>query len=456
MPDALLVRDLRVHFHTRRGVYKALNGVNLLLRRGEVLGIAGESGSGKSTLGLAVMSLLPRNAALPTGQVILDRMNLVNLQVEYAEQVGDAFKAKRNERVLKRVNRAMEPIRGLRLSMVFQEPMTSLNPVLQVGFQVAEAVYVHAPGLLARRTLARAKATPDDVRALIGILRAQGPDEAALRAFAKQRHLEGLEEQALAVWRRTDIQTSRKEKTILGLCQQPLQPLEDKVLTQIADAGFIPFQYRATPVFRKLVRRSLLKEGYRKAEELLTAMGIPHAERVVKMYPHELSGGMRQRVVIAIALANSPEIVIMDEPTSAVDVTVQAQILDLVRQIRTSVHASFIVISHDLAVLAEVCDRIAIMYAGRIVEVSPTDAILAKPLHPYTQLLITSIPGLEGKEIEGIKGDVPDMRSPPSGCSFHPRCPFAFERCKKEVPPDYAVGEGQTVACFLYAEGKTP
>jgi peptide/nickel transport system ATP-binding protein len=456
VPDSLLVRDLHVHFFTRRGVYKALNGVNLSLRRGEVLGIAGESGSGKSTLGLTAMGLLPRNAAVPTGQVILDRTNLVNLQVDYAQRVGDEFRPKQNERLMKRVNKAMEPIRGLRLSMVFQEPMTSLNPVLRVDFQVAETVYVHNPALLARRTLARARATMEDMRAILTILRSQGGNENALRAYAEPRHLEGLVEQVLFVWRRKDIHSSRKETAILALCNQPIQPFEEKVLERIDRTGSIPFEFRVTPFFRKLVRRSLMKEGYRKAQELLTSIGIPHAERVVRMFPHELSGGMRQRVVIAIALANSPEIVIMDEPTSAVDVTVQAQILDLVREIRNAVSASFIVISHDLAVLAEVCDRIAIMYAGRIVEVAPTKAILSKPLHPYTQLLISAIPTLEGREIEGIQGDVPDMRAPPSGCAFHPRCPFAFERCPKEIPPDYAIAEGQTAACFLYAEGHAP
>jgi oligopeptide/dipeptide ABC transporter ATP-binding protein len=200
------------------------------------------------------------------------------------------------------------------------------------------------------------------------------------------------------------------------------------------------------------VRHELLLEGYRKAEELLTSLGIQHAERVVKMYPHELSGGMRQRVVIAIALANNPEVIILDEPTSAVDVTVQAQILELVKQIRNSIRSSFIFISHDLSVLAEVCDRIAIMYAGRVVEIAPTQKIFTNPRHPYTQLLITTIPTLEKKEIAGIQGEIPDMRDPPPGCSFHPRCPFAFDKCKNKVPVDLLREEDRLVACWLYEE----
>ena len=420
------------------------------MRRGEVLGIAGESGCGKSTLGLTIMALLPKNASIPKGKVIFDNRDLVNLQREYSERVGDRFKAKTNERILKRVSKAMTGIRGLRISMVFQEPMTSLNPVLQVGFQVAETIYVHDPARLARRTLARSKATPELMRDLVRVLVATDGEEAAVEDFAVKHGLAGLEEQVFFVWRRGDMHISRKEKALRSLAGQAMKPVERTILETIARAGSIPPQYARVPVLSRLVRRLLFKEGYRKARELLTSLGIPHAERVVKIYPHELSGGMRQRVVIAIALANNPEIIIMDEPTSAVDVTVQAQILELVKQIRTSVSASFIVISHDLAVLAEVCDRIAIMYAGRIVEVSPTAEILHKPLHPYTQLLISAIPTLDEKPIEGIKGEVPDMRAPPAGCAFHPRCPFAFDKCQKVVPSDLRQGRDTLVACWLY------
>jgi oligopeptide/dipeptide ABC transporter ATP-binding protein len=453
LPGALLVNGLRVSFFTRRGIYKALNGVNLELQRGEVLGIAGESGCGKTTLGLAILSLLPRNAAIPAGQVIFDRTDLVNLSRAYAQAAGDQFNPKANEKVLKRVSRAMQRIRGIRISMVFQEPMTSLNPVLPVGHQVGEAVYTHNPGLLARRVLARAKSTKDQMRAVIDLLERATGDESSLKRFAVEHGLEGIEEQVWAVWKRADIHVSRKEKAILALAGEKIPSPLRRVMETVAGRGSIPRQVLRIPIFAKLVRRILMKEGNRKAREVLSALGIPNAERVVRMFPHELSGGMRQRVVIAIALVNSPEIVIMDEPTSAVDVTVQAQVLELVKQVRASANASFIVISHDLAVLAEVCDRIAIMYAGRIVEISSTDEILHNPLHPYTQLLISSIPTLEARPVEGIKGDVPDMRSPPQGCAFHPRCPFAFDKCQTRLPDDFRPSANHVAACWLL-EGK--
>jgi len=451
--DALEIRDLHVRFHTRRGLYRALNGVNLRLARGEVLGIAGESGCGKTTMGLGVMSLLPRNASYPQGQVVFDNKDLVNLPREYSERVGDRFSPKQNERILRRVSKAMAPIRGRRISMVFQEPMTSLNPVLPIGFQVGESIYVHDPAQLARRVLARSKATPELTRELVSLLAATHGDETSVRKFAAEHDLAGIEEQALFVWSRGDIHISRKEKAIRALSGQPMNFVERWIIDTVVRARSIPWYLSRIPILSRIVRRVLMREGNRKARELLTSLGIHHAERVVRMFPHELSGGMRQRVVIAIALANNPEIVIMDEPTSAVDVTVQAQILELVKRIRTSVSASFIVISHDLAVLAEVCDRIAIMYAGRIVEVAPTDEILHKPLHPYTQMLISAIPTLEGKPVEGIQGDVPDMRAVPSGCAFHPRCPFAFEKCREVIPTDLPHGSDQLVACWLY-EGK--
>jgi len=198
----------------------------------------------------------------------------------------------------------------------------------------------------------------------------------------------------------------------------------------------------------------LIKEGYRKAIELLAMLNIPHAEKVVYMYPHELSGGMRQRVSIAIALANNPDIIILDEPTSALDVIVQYQILQLISELKYKLNISFIFISHDLSVLAEVCDRIAIMYGGRIVEIGPIDKIFYESLHPYTKGLLRAIPKISKdiKTIESIPGTVPDMRNPPNGCMFHPRCPYVMDVCRNKVPKSIEYSKDHFVECFLYGE----
>src|SRR5256712_233600 len=278
VPDALAIRDLHVQFHTRRGIYKALNGVDLALRRGEVLGIAGESGCGKTTLGLAVISLLPRNAAIASGQVVFDNKDLVNLSREYAERAGDRFRPRKHERILRRVGKAMTRIRGQRISMVFQEPMTSLNPVLPVGFQVAETIYVHNPALLARRVLARSKATPSLMQDLLRLLDQTHGDEAAVTEFAADHGLPGIEEQALFVWRREDVHVSRKEKAIRSLSGQSMNPLERNIIVAVVKAGSIPPQFARVPILSRVVRRVLVKEGYRKALELLTSLGIHHAE----------------------------------------------------------------------------------------------------------------------------------------------------------------------------------
>jgi len=172
------------------------------------------------------------------------------------------------------------------------------------------------------------------------------------------------------------------------------------------------------------------------------------------MYPHELSGGMRQRVVIATAMINNPELVILDEPTSALDVTVQAGILELLKELKQQTNAAFVFISHDLSVLYQVSDRVAIMYAGKVVEVGPRDAVFREPKHPYTQMLMEAVPTLEPHELKGIKGEVPDLRNPPKGCMFHPRCPYAMPICREREPPMVDLGNGHRVACWLYSGGE--
>ncbi len=316
--NLLEIRDLYVRFHTLRGIVKAIDGVNLEVGYGEVLGLVGETGSGKTVTGLSILRLLEQNAEITGGEIIFQGRDLLKLPLK---------------EILK--------IRGRDISMIFQEPKAALNPVMQVGDQVAESFLVH---------------------------------EEISKKEAKERVLE---------------------------------------------------------IFRRV--------------------GLPDPERVYKSYPHELSGGMAQRVVISMALALKPKLLIADEPTSALDVTIQAQIMDLFRELINEMGTSVIYITHDMALAAEISDRIAVMYAGRIVEVADTETIFENPLHPYTQGLLKSIPkpGYRGK-LFSMEGEIPPLINPPPGCRFHPRCPKRFDPCDKEVPKLVEVEPGHKVACFLF------
>lgn len=315
----LEVRNLTVEFHTPEGRIKALNDVSFTLNEGEVLGIVGESGSGKSTAALAIMHLLPEPSGRITGGEILFR--------------GEPL----SERI--------EELRGKDITMVFQNPLNSLNPSLRIGKQLMEVLEEHL-----------------------------GMDE---------------------------------------------------------------------------------KTAWKESVETLRLMGIPDPETMMDRYPFEFSGGMRQRVMIAMAMLCKPQLLIADEPTTALDVTIQAQILKLFKQLRRITNTSIIFISHDLSVIAQIADRVLIMYAGKVLEMSDVRNIFKNPLHPYTQGLLKSIPSFsksKGKRLHSIPGNVPNLIDPPSGCVFHPRCPYRMEICEREFPPVFEVN-GTKVNCWLY--GKT-
>lgn len=315
----LEVRDLQTSFMTRDGPVRAVNGVSLQLDRGETLGLVGESGCGKSVTALSIMRLIPVPPGRIAGGPILFR--------------GEDLRAKSEAE--------MRRIRGNSLSMIFQEPMTSLNPVYTCGFQIMEVIQLHQ-----RRSRAEAR---------------------------------------------------------------------------------------------------------RRAIEMLALVGIPSPEQRVGEYPHRLSGGMRQRVMIAMALACNPSILIADEPTTALDVTIQAQILELIGKLQDELGMAVLIITHDLGVVAEVANRVAVMYAGRIVEQAKVEDIFARPLHPYTRGLLDSIPRLGGTldRLSVIPGAVPDANELPPGCAFHPRCSLADHRCRSEVPVLAGEeGSDHQAACF--------
>jgi len=361
----LEVKDLRVVFHTYAGEVKALDGVNLTVRRHEILGVVGESGCGKSVTALAIAGLLPENATA-TGQILLDGRNLSNLNKEQMRQV-----------------------RLKDIAQVFQDPMTYLNPILQVGFQITEA-------LVSERKI-----------------------------YEKQLVDQRLEE----------IEELKKQG---ANNLQALEQERDKLQASLQSGRISRAQER------ELARDFAL--------EYLKLVRLPEAERVFKMYPFELSGGMRQRAMIAMALVKRPKLLLADEITTALDVTVQAQILALLQELRNEIDASIMLITHDLGVVSEVCDRVAVMYAGNVVEVAELHELFTNPLHPYTQGLMAAVPRPDRSTIklESIKGSVPDLIYPPSGCRFHPRCPKAFADCPQRKPKDIEASQGHLVECLLY------
>ncbi|MEW2519425.1 ABC transporter ATP-binding protein [Actinacidiphila alni] len=324
-PDSgvlLDVRDLHVEFRTRDGVAKAVNGVNYSVAEGETLAVLGESGSGKSVTAQAIMGILDSPPGFVTkGEIVFQGRDLLKLGAEERRKV-----------------------RGAKMAMIFQDALSSLNPVLTVGEQLGEMFTTH-----------------------------QGMSK---------------------------------------------------------------------------------KDSRAKAVELMDRVRIPAAAERVKQYPHQFSGGMRQRVMIAMAMALEPDLIIADEPTTALDVTVQAQVMDLLAELQRELNMGLILITHDLGVVADVADKIAVMYAGRIVETAPVHEIYKAPAHPYTKGLLQSIPRLDqkGQELYAIKGLPPNLLRIPPGCAFNPRCPQARDRCRTEVPPLYEVGPVRASACHYWKE----
>lgn len=317
MDKILEIKDLKTYFYTLGKEIPAVDGVSLDVYRGETLCIVGESGCGKSVTVSSIMKLVPT----PPGKYVSGEILF------------------EGEDVLKKDRRDMERLRGKEISMIFQEPMTALNPVHRIGAQISESLMIH----------------------------------------------------------------------------------------------------------EKLTK----KEALKKSVDMLKLVGVPDAERCAKSYPHQLSGGMRQRVMIAMAFCCSPKLLIADEPTTALDVTIQAQILDLIKKLKQESGMSIIFITHDLGVVAEIAQRVIVMYSGRIVEQGTCEQLFSNPLHPYTKGLLNCIPRVDQKyeELEVIDGQVPNPANFPSGCRFHPRCPQCMSICREEVPQIIEIEDGHKLAC---------
>jgi len=347
------IGKLSVIYSTYKGSVTALNQINLAINRSEIIAIVGESGCGKSTLGLALIRLLQTPpASVKSGEIQFEGKNILDLEES-----------------------EMARIRGTGISMIFQDPMSSLNPVFTVGQQMMQSI---------------------DVREGRKHSKNYGP-------FSREPENSELEKGSMGKLVSFNLPKTSRKRTYTQECIEALKRV------QIADP-----------------------------------------ERVLDKYPHELSGGMAQRVMIAQALLEKPAILIADEPTSALDVTTQAQVLSLMRQLRDDIGSSILFITHDLAVAAEVADRVVVMYAGEIVETAEVSKIFEKQLHPYTEGLVNCFPTKfknEGK-LETISGEFPDLRNPPSGCYFHPRCKYVMPKCV-ENHPDLRPVEDHEVACFL-------
>lgn len=325
MTETLItIRSLKTNFYTYVGVVKALDGIDLDIYKNETLGLVGETGCGKSVTALSIIRLIQwPPGRIDEGSIVFEGKDLLKLS-----------------------NDEMRDIRGNKISMIFQEPMNSFNPVFTIGEQIAEVLILH--------------------------------------------------------------------------------------------------------------QKMSKKMAHAKAVEMLAFTGIPAPERVAKSYPHELSGGMLQRAMISMALACKPALLIADEPTTALDVTIEAQILELMRDLKAKTGASILMITHDLGIIAEVCDRVGVMYAGNIIELSNVKSIFDHPMHPYTIGLIDSIPKInqkKGVRLDTIPGSVPNLIYPPSGCRFHPRCSKTMDICKSEKPMMVELEKGHFVACHLY-DGK--
>ncbi len=419
----LSVRNLKTQFFTYDGIVQALDGITFDLYKGETLGIVGETGCGKSVMASSVMRLIPDPPGrIVDGEIVFKCVNLLqdlDKEAKITVQKHGA-KIRRNKRLIAKREAFMRTIRGKEIAMIFQEPMSALNPVFTAGQQISESIILHQKSDLCDAILASGNVKPWLVPWL---KRMKAADELYRRVME------------------------------IELCPEDAKPKDAKETKSKYRSVSLPLRIAMnTPILKRMLMRPLEAEAMKRAQKMLELVNIPDPAKVVNQFPHELSGGMQQRVMIAMALSCNPSLLIADEPTTALDVTIQAQILELMRELKRKVGASIMLITHDLGVIAETCSRVAVMYAGNIVECSTVENVFASPMHPYTRGLISSIPkpGIEKDGLAIIKGSVPNLITPPSGCRFHPRCNYAMERCMKEKPRLVKVAQGHEVACFLY------
>jgi peptide/nickel transport system ATP-binding protein len=422
---------LYTNFYTFEGVVRALNGVSLVINEGESYGLVGESGCGKSVAVRSLMRIVQAPGRIDGGKILLF------LNPEDKERGVD---------IVGRSETYMESIRGCDISMIFQEASTSLNPVLSIGEQVGESFHLHRGREMLMESIGEldgeiAKAGASPARGWKKLQRALFRAELA-RLEDFEKGVRRIDNELYALEERTDPEAeARKER---------LNRRRDGAHERAAGIHVATH----TPLLRRY-RRRLFRTIRRHVVDLLRSLGIPNPENVADRYPHELSGGMQQRIVIAIALACHPTLLIADEPTSNLDVTIQAQIVELIKALKKTTISSVFYITHDLGLVAEICDRVTVMYAGDVDETASVRELFRDPLHPYTKGLLSSVPKVDQEgELATIPGSVPNLIAPPSGCRYHPRCPSVMEICPREKPPLIEHSPGHQVACHLYSKGR--
>lgn len=425
----LEVKDLEVKFYTYAGIVEALDGVNIFIKEGEILGLVGETGCGKSVTSLSILRLVPSPGKIIGGKVF----------------VGDVSK---EQDVMTMDENSVRLMRGKDISMIFQEPRAYLNPVYTAENQIAEVIFVHRKNELLRNSIASLK------KKLMEKHKRQFERRIARlekqKADVEKQEAE-LEKGTINETRRAELDKRKREldKQIANIPSN----FEIKIYERMLRAKSRPSRLSAAFVSRFNRKRQLASEARKEVVRVLKSVEIPDPERVANMYPHELSGGMAQRVVIAMALACNPTLLIADEPTTNLDVTVQAQILNLIKILKKNMGSSILYITHDLGVVAQSCDRVAVMYAGNVVETADVFELFGSPLHPYTRALLESIPR-PGEAFKSIPGMVPSLINPLQGCRFHDRCSYAMDVCLNVKPAFMEVKKEHYVSCHLYGGSK--
>ncbi len=386
----LKAENLKTNFYTYEGVVKALDGVSFNIEEGKTLGLVGETGCGKSVTSLSILRLI-----FPPGRIEQGRI--------FFKRNENLFSGDKYVDLLSQTEKFMRKVRGNEISMIFQEPSSALNPVYSVNDQISESFLLHRREELCKKVI---------------------------------KEIEG---------------NIHKKSFIL---KKAIYQIEEKIYKKMLESpGSLLLKFLSRVPILNRYQRWLKQEAKKETIKILRKLGIANPEGIVNRYPYELSGGMQQRIVIAMALACRPKLLIADEPTSNLDVTIQAQILDLIKEIKEELGSSILFITHDLGVVAEICDSVAVMYAGNICEIAPVRELFKNPLHPYTVALMKSLPESGKKRLESIRGNVPNLMNPPSGCRFHPRCSKIRKICSKEKPKTVEFRKKHFVACHIYTSG---